>query len=93
MYAVEPFSGLTPAQQAKVLGGEACMWGEGVNALDFDALAVTKAAAVAERLWVPQGEGTVDDAQERLEEHVCRLNMRGVAAEAVAQNFCLSDVL
>ncbi|GMH60643.1 hypothetical protein TrST_g7542 [Triparma strigata] len=93
MYQVEPFDGLSESQQGSVLGGEACMWAEGVNAMDFDAIAVTKAAAVAERLWAEQTVVDVDDAQDRLMEHVCRLNMRGVAAKAIAQNFCLSDVL
>ncbi|GMI21405.1 hypothetical protein TrRE_jg5889 [Triparma retinervis] len=93
MYKIEPYDGLTSSQQGSVLGGSACMWAEGVNALDFDAIAVTKAAAVAERLWSDASVKDVDDAQARLMEHVCRLNMRGIAAEAIAQNFCLADVL
>ena len=93
MYKIEPYDGLTSSQQGSVLGGSACMWAEGVNALDFDAIAVTKAAAVAERLWSDASVKDVDDAKARLMEHVCRLNMRGIAAEANAQNFCLSDVL
>ena len=93
MYKVEPYEGLSSSQQSSVLGGEACMWSEGVNALDFDSIAVTKAAAVAERLWSDASVVDLEDAQERLMEHVCRLNMRGIAAEAIAQNFCLSDVL
>ena len=50
---VEPLYNLTAAQQAMVLGGQACMWGEGINDGNFDAMALTKAAAVAERLWSP----------------------------------------
>jgi hexosaminidase len=92
MYKVEPYDGLNATQQTEVLGGQACMWGEGVNWRDFDAYAVTKTAAVAERLWSPVNTTDIDDAHARLAEHVCRLNMRGVAAEAITQNFCLADL-
>jgi hypothetical protein len=35
---------------------------------------------------------SVTNATGRLEELVCRLNMRGIAAEAINPNFCLSDL-
>mmetsp|Transcript_65468 Transcript_65468/g.128503 ORF Transcript_65468/g.128503 Transcript_65468/m.128503 type:complete len:333 (+) Transcript_65468:1-999(+) len=94
MYAVDPLSGLNETQASQVLGGQACMWGEGANRFDLDAYAVSKTAAVAERLWSPVAATPYDGkaATPRLEEHVCRLNMRGVAAEAVNSGFCLSDL-
>lgn len=93
MYAVEPYDNLTAAQQEMVLGGQACMWGEGINTGDFDAYAVTKAAAVAERLWSARDVADKTAAEPRLIEHVCRLNMRGIAAEPIEPSFCLTDVL
>lgn len=93
MYKVDPFDGLTTDQRSKVVGGESCMWSEGVNSMDFDSIAVTKSAAVAERLWSNEDVVDLEDAEGRLAEHVCRLNMRGVRAEAIKQNFCASDVL
>jgi hypothetical protein len=34
-----------------VLGGEACIWGEGTNSLSLGVQAYTLAAAAAERFW------------------------------------------
>jgi len=39
-----------------------------------------------------QDVNSVTNATVRLEEMVCRLNMRGIAAEAINPNFCLSDL-
>ena len=89
----DPFTGLSESQLKFNLGGEVDMWGEGVDETNFEPRVFPWTSAVAERLWSPANVTDVDAAQERLAEHVCRLNMRGVAAEAVMQNFCLSDVL
>jgi hypothetical protein len=35
---------------------------------------------------------SVSAATARLEALVCRLNMRGIAAEAINANFCLADL-
>jgi hexosaminidase len=94
MYAVEPLQGLNSSQAANVIGGQACMWSEGVNRFDLDSYAVSKASAVAERLWSDPDATPYDgfEALPRMEELVCRLNMRGVGAEAVNSGFCLSDL-
>jgi hexosaminidase len=92
MYGVEPLFNLTSEQASRVVGGQACEWSEGVNKHDFEAYALTKAAAVAERLWSPATTTDVTSAKARLAEHVCRLNMRNVPAEAIEPNFCLSDL-
>jgi len=56
-YAVEPLSGdaasLTPEEQKLVLGGEATMWSEYVNAEIIDSRIWPRTAAIAEKFWSP----------------------------------------
>ena len=67
-----------------VRGGEAVVWGEGVDASNLLSTAWPRAAAVGERLWSPpagpQGAGALPDARARLAVHRCRLLARGIGA-------------
>eukprot|EP01137_Pigoraptor_chileana_P027501 Opistho-2@10194 len=85
MYANEPLDEISdPAQQALVVGGEACMWGETVDAGDLMATTWPRAAAVAERLWSPREVTDVDAAAPRMSTFRCIMNKRGyVAAPSV----------
>ena len=80
-YVCDPndFNG-TEAQKRLVIGGEACMWSESVDASNLSPRVWPRAAAAAEQLW---STVTVDfdEAGRRLEEHVCRLNRRGIPAQ------------
>jgi hexosaminidase len=84
MYNNEPYDGIVgPDAQKNVIGGEACMWGETVDASDIFNTIWPRAAAVAERLWSPQEVNDTDAALPRLAWFRCLLNSRGIGAAPV----------
>ena len=81
IYAGDPLpqdSGLTPEQESHVLGAEACMWSEAVDATTIDTRIWPDAAAEAERLWSPASVHDVDDMYDRLRITSLRLESRGL---------------
>jgi hexosaminidase len=81
-YMVDPLpqaSGLSPEEQARILGGEACMWTEQTTPRDIDSRIWPRAAAVAERLWSPGEVSNVDDMYRRLTVESLRLEGLGLA--------------
>ena len=72
-------------RQELVLGGEAAMWGEQVDASDIDRAIWPRAAAIGERLWTPRALLNNASAQVRLGEFRCLLNQRGIAASEMGQ--------
>jgi hexosaminidase len=80
-YAVDPLpqaSGLSPEQQARILGGEACMWTEQTTPQDIDSRIWPRAAAIAERLWSPRDVDNVDDMYRRLAAESLQLEALGL---------------
>jgi hexosaminidase len=80
MFLADPIpsdAGLTTDQQKLVLGGEACMWAEHVNAATIDSRIWPRAAVVAERLWSPASDRNVDDMYRRLATETLRLEYEG----------------
>ncbi len=81
-YANDPLggeaAGLNPAEQARILGGEACMWTEYVTPENVDSRIWPRMAAIAERLWSPQAVKDVDSMYRRLEVVSRKLDRVGV---------------
>jgi hexosaminidase len=81
-YLNEPLSGaaanLSPEEQKRILGGEACMWAEYVSPENIDSRIWPRIAAIAERLWSPQDVRDVNSMYRRLEEVSQRLEWLGL---------------
>lgn len=68
-------------QKKLILGGEACMWAESVNEYNVMSRIWPRASAAAEKLWSNKLVNDIDDARQRIEEHTCRMNFRGIPAQ------------
>jgi hexosaminidase len=71
-YQVDPLdkaaAELTDEQKARILGGEACMWGEFVTPETIDSRIWPRAACIAEGFWSPPDVKDTEDMYRRLEE-------------------------
>ena len=68
-YLVDPIPAdttLTVEEQKHILGGEATMWAEYVDADTIDSRIWPRTAAIAERLWSPRETTDIDDMYRRL---------------------------
>jgi hexosaminidase len=72
--------GLTAEEAARVLGGEACMWGEHVGPETIETRLWPRLAAVAERLWSPATVSDVHDMYRRLAAVRARFEELGIPA-------------
>nr|XP_025839501.1 beta-hexosaminidase subunit beta [Vulpes vulpes] len=88
-YKVDPldFSG-SPEQKKLVMGGEACLWGEYVDATNLTPRLWPRASAIGERLWSHSNVKDLEDAYNRLTVHRCRMVSRGIAAEPLYTGYC-----
>jgi len=81
-YLVDPLAGgaadLTPDEQARILGGESCMWAEWISEETVDSRIWPRNAAIAERLWSPANVTDVDSMYDRLAMESIRLEALGL---------------
>lgn len=70
--------GLSPEEAGRVLGGEACMWGEHIDSTTIDSRLWPRLAAVAEKLWSPAEVADVHDMYRRLRVLSLRLDDLGL---------------
>jgi hexosaminidase len=85
-YAVDPMSGgaafLTPEEQQRILGGEACMWSEHITLETIDSRVWPRLAAIAERFWSPQNVTDPKSMYQRMDEISWRLGWLGLTHES-----------
>ncbi|KAI4893039.1 hypothetical protein NFI96_020154 [Prochilodus magdalenae] len=89
VYKADPqnFNG-TAEQKKLVIGGEACLWGEYVDATNLTPRLWPRASAVAERLWSDESVKDIGNAYDRLVKHRCRMVRRGIPAEPLYIGYC-----
>jgi len=61
-----------------ILGGESCIWSEYVNAENMESRIWPRNAAIAERLWSPEGTNDVASMYARMETESTRLEWLGL---------------
>jgi hexosaminidase len=70
-YEVDPFAdgvaNLADDEKKKILGGEACMWGEHISGETIDSRIWPRMASIAERLWSPANVTDVNSMYQRLD--------------------------
>jgi hexosaminidase len=85
-YEVDPLGGpahdLTPAEVARVLGGEACIWTEYASPETIDSRIWPRTGAIAERLWSPAAANDLASMYQRLDRISDWLNWRGVTHQS-----------
>lgn len=85
-YAVDPLSGgaasLTPEEQQRILGGEACMWAEYITPETIDSRIWPRLAVIAERFWSPQSVTDPKSMYQRMEELSWHLGWLGLTHES-----------
>lgn len=88
-YAVDPLvngtATLSPAQEANILGGEATMWTEFVTPENVNSRIWPRTAAIAERLWSPQGVRDPSSMYQRLNTLSQKLAYYGLPFQSVSE--------
>ncbi|CAG7728122.1 unnamed protein product [Allacma fusca] len=75
-------------QKELILGGEAALWAEYVDATNVVSRLFPYLGAVAEKLWSTANSSSTDDAMWRLDEQRCRMLGRGINAQPIFNGYC-----
>jgi hexosaminidase len=78
----------TSEQQSLVIGGKACMWGEGVDASVFMSRVWPRASSMAERLWTGPSCAGEESIDPRIRQFRCYLLRHGINAQPVGTGIC-----
>jgi len=92
MYKTDPTVGLglTPEEEARVLGGEAALWAESIDTPNFDTMAFSRLGAFAERFWSPSTVTDPKNLEQRSQRLRCLNVKRGLTTGAgpLSSDFC-----
>jgi hexosaminidase len=90
MYLVDPFKNITTeAGRNRVLGIEACQWGEQVDISQITNRIWARASGVAERAWSPATIVDTVKARTRLINHRCQVfAKRGIMTTPIRPDYC-----
>jgi len=89
MYLNEPFDKVGDVDASLLIGGQANMWGEQVNAGSIDSRIWPQASAVAEKLWSPRHRTRdVDEAYPRLMKFSCFLQRQKIRSASLRPDYC-----
>lgn len=80
-YACEPYEYVESEYKKNILGGEACMWTEVVDATNILQRIWPRTSAIAGILWSREYRLSLMKAKHRMEEHTCRMVNRGIPAQ------------
>lgn len=102
-YSIDPIGDviLTKEERARVLGGEATMWGELVTPLTIDSRIWPRTAAIAERFWSSQNVNDIENMKHRLKDvsykleelGITHLKNRDVILRGMTQNRDISSLI
>jgi hexosaminidase len=87
-YNSDPAAGITGNNVKNIIGGEAIMFGEQVDSVNFDSRVWPRACGVSERLWSPQDITNISQTIPRLVAFRCRMAQRGIGAGPIAPDYC-----
>ncbi len=90
MYMFEPTN--FTISEDRILGAEACMWGEIVSDFNLELRLWPRVAAMAETLWMPRRTSEINlvSLVSRLSEFSKKLNDMGVPSNPVSSQYCES---
>eukprot|EP01012_Entosiphon_sulcatum_P068698 TRINITY_DN9903_c0_g1_i1.p1 TRINITY_DN9903_c0_g1~~TRINITY_DN9903_c0_g1_i1.p1 ORF type:complete len:531 (+),score=89.29 TRINITY_DN9903_c0_g1_i1:22-1593(+) len=91
VYNYNPLTGVPPAQQAQVLGGEVCVWGETIDGTNFETKLWPRAAAAAERFWDNPTSPDMIGALHRLRDVRNAMLGMGIAVTPLQPQFCATS--